>query len=333
MTALARVALVFTGGTIESVGRDRLDMSWYIEHNTRLTTAEVRARLPELEQLADVVEIPFRKLPSHALRDEDWLELVELIHRTADGEEFAGVVITHGTNTLEESAYFLHLTLKTTKPVVLVGAMRPASAVSTDGELNLLDAVATAASPAVRGLGVLVVLNNTIFSARDVTKTATARLQSFQAPDAGPLGYADADRRVVIYHAPVRPHTTQTEFDVRGRAGLPRVDVVTSYVGADGAMIDAAVAAGARGIVSAGTGGGRPTPLEDEALTRAHEQGVAVCIASRVGSGRVARSPGMVARGRIGSDNLQAWKARVLLSLGLTVTSDPDELQRIFDTY
>ena len=328
-----RIGVVFTGGTIESMGRDRLDLAWYIEHGVRLSTAEVVERLPELEQLAEVVEIPFRKLPSHALTDTDWLELAELVHATLEPDDTAGIVITHGTNTLEETAYFLHLTLKTEKPVVLVGSMRPASAVSADGDLNVLKAVLTAADPAARAKGVLVVLNDTIFSARDVTKTSTYRVQSFQAPDLGPLGYADSDLRVVLYHTPARPHTTATEFDVRGRADLPRVDVVTSYVGADGAMIDAAVAAGAKGIVSAGTGAGRPTPLEDEALARASEQGVAVCIASRIGSGRTVRSPKMIERGRIGADNLPAWKARILLSLGLTVTGEPDELQRLFDTY
>jgi L-asparaginase len=330
---LPKIGLVFTGGTIESVGRDRLDLAWYIENGQRLSSAEVRERLPELEELARIDEIPFRKLPSHALLDKDWLELATLIHETLEPEDSAGLVVTHGTNTLEETAYFLHLTLKTPKPIVLVGSMRPASAVSADGDLNVLNAVATAASPNAHGKGVLVVLNDTIFSARDVTKTSTYRVHSFQARDLGPIGYADADRRIVIYHAPTRPHTMATEFDVNGRSDLPRVDIVTSYVGADGAMIDAAVAAGARGIVSAGTGAGRPTPLEDEALTRAAQKGVVVCIASRVGSGRISRSPGMIGRGAVAADNLPPWKARILLALGLTITDDPDELQRMFDMY
>jgi L-asparaginase len=328
----SEIALVFTGGTIESLGKDRLDTAWYIEHGERLSSADVLARIPEIEKVAPVREVEFRKLPSHALRDADWLELVELVHSIeADGAP--GVVITHGTNTIEETAYFLHLTLKTRFPVVLMGSMRPASAVSADGDLNLLNAVATAASSDARGKGVLVVLNDTILSARDVTKTRTYRVEAFAAPDTGALGYADADRRVVFYHQPLRPHTTATEFDVRGRSELPRVDVVTSYVGADGAAIDALVAAGARGIVSAGTGAGRPTPAEDEALGRAREAGVAVCIGTRVGAGRTVRSPGLRKRGMVAADNLQPWKARVLLALALTVTDDPDEIQRMFDSY
>jgi L-asparaginase len=329
----ARVALVFTGGTIESLGRDRLDMAWYIENGQRLTDAEVRARVPELDQIADVTEVAFRKLPSHALVDSDWLELLRLVQGIADRDEADAVVVTHGTNTIEETALFLHLTLKTTKPLVLVGSMRPASAISADGDLNVVNAVTAAAAPETQGHGVMVVLNDTIFSARDVTKTATARVQAFQAPDAGPLGYVDSDRRVVLYHQSTKPHTVDTEFDVRELTALPRVDVVTSYVGADGAMIDAAVHAGARGIVSAGTGAGRPTPAEQEALTRAREKGVVVCIGTRVGSGRTVRSPKMVDQGLVGADNLQPWKARLLLALALTKTEDPDEVQRIFDTY
>jgi L-asparaginase len=180
---------------------------------------------------------------------------------------------------------------------------------------------------------VLVVLNDTILAARDVTKTATYRLQAFQARDAGPLGYADADGRVGWQHRVERPHTTQTEFDVAALESLPRVDVVVSYVGADGVMIDAAVAAGAKGIVSAGTGAGRPTPGEDEALDRAAAAGVVVCQSTRVGSGRVVYAPALQQRGFVAAGDLQPWKARVLLQLGLTVTSEPARIQEMFDRY
>ncbi len=240
--------------------------------------------------------------------------------------------MTHGTNTLEETAYFLNLTLKTDRPVVLVGAMRPSSGLSTDADQDLLNAIRVASSPASRGRGVMVVLNDTIHGARDVTKTATYRVQTFDDRDLGPLGYADADGRVVYYHSPARCHTLQTPFDIRQLGDLPRVDVALSYVNADGAMIDAAVAAGARGLVSAGTGAGRPTPLEEEALVRASDQGVTICQSSRVGSGRVVRAPALVKRGWVAADNLVPWKARLLLSLALTRTSDPVEIQRLFDS-
>lgn len=333
MSELPRVALIITGGTIDSVGKDRLDMAWYIEANKRLNTGELLAQLPELQSIARVEEMPFRRLPSHALVDKDWLDLVRTIHSIFDPDKADGIVITHGTNTIEETAYFLTLTLKTDKPVVLVGAMRPSSAISADGHLNLLQAVRVAADPTSRGRGALLVMNDAIYGGRDVTKTATYRVQAFQGRDLGPLGYADADGKVVYFHRTEKKHTLDTEFDVRSLQTLPRVDVVVSYVGADGVMVDAAVAAGAKGIISAGTGAGRPTPAEDEAFDRARKKGVMICIGSRVGSGRVVRSPGLIRRGIVASDNLQPWKARILLSLALTVTSNPDEIQRMIDTY
>lgn len=328
-----RIALIFTGGTIDSVGIDRLDLAFYIEAGKRLEDGELVARVPELASIADVEEIPFRRLPSQSITDRDLFDLVALIHSIFDEDRADGVVITHGTNTLEETAYFLHLTLKRDKPVVIVGAMRPASAISADGYLNLLGGVRVAAAGASRGMGVLVVLNDTILSARDVTKTATYRVETFQGRDLGPLGYADNDGRVLFYHRPLRAHTTETEFDVSAIDALPRVDVVVSYLGADGAMIDAACAAGARGIVSAGTGAGRPTPAEDRALERAAAAGTIIVQGTRVGSGRTVTSPGLRRKGWSAADNLQPWKARILLALGLTRTNDVAEIQRMFDTY
>jgi L-asparaginase len=334
MAVLPRVGLILTGGTIDSVGVDRLDLAWYIEANKRLGDGELLARLPELERVARVQEMPFRRLPSHALVDADWLELVRMIHAVFDRDEADGIVITHGTNTLEETAYFLNLVLKTEKPVVLVGSMRPSSAVSADGYLNVVNAVRVAADPHSAGRGCLVVMNDTIFNARDVTKNATYRVEAFRSRDLGPLGFADADGKVVYYHRPARSHTAQTEFDVRTMQSLPRVDIVLSYVNADGAMIEAAARAGARGIVSAATGASRPTPAQDEAFDRAYrEHGMIMCLCSRVAAGRVVRSPGLKRKGFVAADNLQPWKARILLALGLATTGDADELQRMFDTY
>jgi len=334
MNILPRVGLILTGGTIDSVGIDRLDLAWYIEANKRLGDGELLSQLPELKTIATVQEIPFRRLPSQALVDKDWLDLVRKIHSIFDNGEADGIVISHGTNTLEETAYFLNLTLKTDKPVVIVGSMRPSSAISADGYLNVLNSVRVAADPQSRGRGCLVVMNDTIFNGRDVTKNSTYRVDAFQSRDLGPLGFADVDGRVLYYHYPVRKHTTQTEFDVREMTSLPRVDVVLSYANADGVMIKAAARAGAKGIVSAATGAGRPTPAQDDAFDRAHqEHGIIMCLCSRVASGRVVRSPGLKRRGFVASDNLQPWKARILLSLGLSKTTDADDLQRMFDTY
>jgi L-asparaginase len=334
MSALPRVALIITGGTIDSLGKDRLDLAWYIEAGKRLDTGELLAQLPELKSIAEVAEIPFRRLPSHALVDRDWLDMVRTIHAIFDEDKAEGVVITHGTNTIEETAYFLNLTVKAQRPVVIVGSMRPASALSADGFLNLVNAVKVAGDPNSRGRGCLLVMNDTIYSGRDVTKTATYRVQAFQGRDVGPLGYADADGKIVYYHQTAKKHTMDTEFDVLSLQSLPRVDVVVSYVGADGKMIEAAATAGARGIVSAGTGAGRPTPAEDAAFDRVYkENGVIMCLCSRVGSGRVVRSPGLAKRGFVAGDNLQPWKARALLALALTKTNNADEIQRMFDTY
>jgi L-asparaginase len=334
MTSLARVGLILTGGTIDSVGIDRLDLAWYIEANKRLGEGELLSQLPELKTIANVQEIPFRRLPSQALVDKDWLDLVRKIHSIFDNGEADGIVISHGTNTLEETAYFLNLTLKTDKPVVLVGSMRPSSAVSADGYLNVLNAVRVAADPQSRGRGCLVVMNDTIFNGRDVTKNSTYRVEAFQSRDLGPLGFADADGRVIYYHQPVRKHTTQTEFDVREMTSLPRVEIVLSYVNADGVMIEAAAKAGAKGIVSAATGAGRPTPAQDAAFDKAYEEsGMLMCLCSRVASGRVVRSPGLKRKGFVASDNLQPWKARILLSLALSRTTNADDIQRMFDTY
>ncbi|HET8564442.1 MAG TPA: asparaginase [Candidatus Binatia bacterium] len=334
MSDLPRVALIITGGTIDSIGKDRLDLAWYIEAGKRLNDGELLNQLPELKSIAEVEEIPFRRLPSHALIDKDWLDLVRTIHSIFDQNKAEGVVITHGTNTIEETAYFLNLTLKTEKPVVVVGSMRPSSAISADGYLNVVNAVKVVADPNSRGRGCLLVMNDTIYNGRDVTKNATYRVEAFQSRDLGPLGFADADGKIVYYHQPVKKHTIHTEFDVRNLQSLPRVDIVVSYVGADGKMIEAAAAAGAKGIVSAGTGAGRPTPAEDEAFDRMYkEKGMIMCLCSRVGSGRVVRSPGLAKRGFIAGDNLQPWKARLLLALALTKTNNADEIQRMFDTY
>jgi L-asparaginase len=325
----ARIALVATGGTIDAVGADRLDLAHYTETRARLDDGQMLSSLPELEAVATIDEVPYRRVPSYALTTEDWLRLARTTQDLLDGDH-DGVVITHGTNTLEESAFFLHLTVRSPKPVVLVGALRSASGLGSDGALNLLRAVQVAAAPQARGQGCLVVLNDTVHSARQVTKTSTFRVDAFRSPDTGPLGYADADGRVVIYHQP-RPRDEDLHFPAAELTDLPRVDVVVSHVGADGVLIDAAVAAGARGLVSGGTGAGRPTGAEDEALDRSVAAGVAVCQATRVGSGRVARSPVMAQRGLIAADNLQVWKARVLLALGLTQTTDSEQLQYLFD--
>lgn len=329
MTGLPVIAVVATGGTIECIGADRLDSAWYPDTGLRIDIEALLASLPELLRFGRI-ETTRCPMTSGGPLVSDWIRLSRQIALLT--EHVDGIVITHGTNPLEELAYFLHLTTRTEIPIVVCGAIRPASSLSPDGPRNLIDAVRVAANPQARGLGVLVVMNETIFSARDVSKTSTHRIHAFQAPGGGPLGYADPDR-IFFLATTMRRHTTSTEFDIGDGSELPRVDVTTSYVGADGTMIDAAVAAGARGIVNAGSGAGRPTGAENDAMDRAVSMGVVVCQASRTGSGRVTQSPWLRRRGIIAAGDLQPWKARILLSLALTRTSDIHEIQRMFDQY
>jgi L-asparaginase len=330
---LPRVAFVTTGGTIDSVGVDRLDLAAYLETGRRLEPGALIAGIPELAPIADVREVAFRRLRAHAMTDDDLADLRALVAGLLERDEADGVVVTHGTNTLEETAWLIHLTVSTDAPVVITGAMRPASAISADGPLNLVDAVRVASSPAARRLGTLVVLDGTIHGARDVTKENTLRVDAFGDGADGPLGRVDGDGRVVLAHRPGRATSLRGRFAGTDLRSLPRVDVVVSYQGADGVPIDAAVAAGARGIVSAGTGAGYPTPGEVAALERASAAGVVVCQASRVGSGRVPRVPQLIERGWLAADDLQPWKARVLLRLGLASSdaADLEALQALFD--
>jgi L-asparaginase len=216
--------------------------------------------------------------------------------------------------------------------VVLVGAQRPSSALSSDAGMNLVNAIRLAACPEARGMGVLVLLNDEIHAAREVTKTSTLRLQTFRTPDFGVLGHADGDA-VVFYRQPMRRRAPDTEFDIAGIDALPRVDICYSYAGADGTAIRAFAAAGAAGIVSAGFAPGFCAPGEAEALKDAVAQGIVVVQSTRAGSGRTFQSTRLKSVGMLIADNLNPQKARILLSLALSKTRDPDEIMRIFRTY
>lgn len=327
------IAAIGAGGTISSLGRDSIDVLDYPDFGTKLQIEEVIARTPEIARIAEVLPVPFRSVGSTAIGPPEWLELAAIIHRlTVERPDIAGFVIPHGTATLEETAYFLHLTLKTDKTVVLVGAQRPASALSSDAGMNLLGAVRTASAPSARGLGVLVALNDEIQSAREATKTSTYRLHTFRSPDFGALGHIDGDG-VHIYRRPTRRHAPDTEFEVAGLALLPRVDIAYAYGGADGTIVDALVASGARGIVSAGLAPGIATPLERAALEKARDAGIVVVQSTRAGSGRVALRRYLEQAGMVAADNLNPQKARILLMLALTRSEDVGVIRDLFATY
>jgi L-asparaginase len=333
MSSRPLVAAIGCGGTISSLGRDSTDVLDYPDFGTKMSIEEVVGRYPEIAKVAEMMPVSFRSVGSTAIGPPEWLELASTIHRLgAEHPELAGFVIPHGTATLEESAYFLHLALKTDKPVVVVGAQRPASALGSDAGMNLLGAIRAASSPQARGIGVLVALNDELHCAREATKTSTYRLQTFRTPDFGALGHIDGDG-VHIYRRPVRPHAPDTEFDVDNLPNLPRVDICYSYGGVDGTIVEALVAAGARGIVSAGLAPGIPAPLERAALEKARDAGVVIVQSSRAGSGRVAPRRYLVEAGMVAADNLNPQKARILLMLALTRSQDIGEIRRIFATY
>ncbi len=331
--SLPKVAFIGTGGTISSLGRDSRDIMDYAAHGRMMHAEEMVSRIPELAEVAQVIPIRFRNIPSYDMYFPEWQEVVRLCDQAAaEHPDLAGIVVGHGTASLEETAYMLNLTVKVQVPVVVAGSQRPASSISSDAQINLLNAVRTAIAPESRGRGVLVVLNDEIQAAREVTKTSTYRMHTFRTPDFGALGQADADR-VVYYRRSERRGAPDTEFDIRPLAALPRVDITYAYTGADGTAVRAFIAAGARGIVSAGFAPGFPGTADGLALEQAIAAGVVVVQCTRAGSGRVYRTEKMQANGTLIADNLNAQKARLLLALALSVTSDPAEIARIFATY
>jgi L-asparaginase len=334
-SAKPRVYVLSTGGTIAGQGSSSTDLSNY-KPGSILGEQLVKA-VPQIAEIADVRVEQIVNIPSHDITIANWLTLAKRIQRIiADDPAAAGFVITHGTNTLEETAYFLNLTVRSDKPVVLVGSMRPATAISADGPLNLLNAVKTAMSPDARGLGTLIVMNDEIGGARDTTKTNTLRVETFKSPELGLLGYVDEDK-VTFYRSTTKRHTAKSEFDISTLTQLPKVAVLYSYVEPEPSVVRAVVAAGAKGIVFAGTGNGALATAEREAITEINKMPAAsrpvLVRSSRVGNGRVTATAQFDELGVIPADTLNPQKARILLMLALTKTTDVKDIRRIFAEY
>ena len=334
MTTKPKVALISTGGTITSMSTvGELDVYEYSSTGRRLDANQMLEKFHHCKTIADVIPVPFDTLLSIAVSFPEWKRLALTISDLEKQHpDLAGVVILHGTSSMEETAYALSLTLKTNLPVVLTGAQRPASAVSSDAGLNIFNAVRIACSPEAREMGVMIALNDEIHAARDVTKSSNGRLQTFVSHDFGALGHADGDR-IVFYRKPIRRHNPNTEFDIAKMATFPRVDIAYSYAGDDGTAIKAFVQAGAQGIVAAAFAPGLLSPQEDIAMREAVKAGVCVVISSRAGSSRTFAPTKSREAGYLQADNLNPQKARVLLGMALATTKDQVQLQRIFDEY
>jgi L-asparaginase len=328
---LPRIRLLVGPGTLPSRGKDRMDFTNYRRSGRpRMTAAELLAEIPEVEQTASVEAED--GAPHEVATLEDIRKLATRVNELLQRPDLDGLVFVQGTNTLEETAYFLTLTVHSTKPVVVTGAQRPFTALSSDAPLNLFNAIRTAAHPESRGKGVVVVTNDEINCARDVTKTSTYKVQTFRSRDLGLIGYADPDR-VLYYRTPTRRHTVGSEFSVEGVKTLPRVDILYVYTGTRPGIAEAAVQAGARGLVIDGIGAGAAGNLHAECTEIAASRRAVVVRSARVGEGRVLSDSGWHERNMVAADNLSAQKAAVLLSLALTKTNEPDEIQRIFDEY
>ncbi len=324
-----KIAILATGGTIAGSSINAANQSYTA---ATLNAAELVKSIPELETLATLTTEQLFSIGSQNMTPAHWLTLARRVSALAKDENIDGVVITHGTDTLEESAYFLNLVVRTKKPVVFVGAMRNATSLSADGALNLYNAVSVAAHKNSQEMGVLVVMNDEIHAAREAKKTKTTSVESFTScVRLGSVIYGD----VRFYAKSLRRHTFESEFDICGLDVLPRVDIVLNYAGFDAKMIDWCVKSGAKGIVNGGVGNANTSTEGLEALANAVKSGVVVVRGSRVGSGLVT-SRGEVDDSKFGftsSDNLTLSKARVLLSLALTKTSDIKEIRRIFGEY
>ena len=329
---LANVTILATGGTIAGTGATSTTTVGY----TAATVGVQRLiqAVPELAKVANVSGEQVFQIASENMSNEHWLTLAKRINVLLAQPNVDGIVITHGTDTLEETAYFLNLVVKSRKPVVLVGAMRPSTAISADGPINLYNAVLLAASPEAVGKGVLVSMNDQIQAAREVTKVNTSTLDAFRTPELGMLGYIQGSR-AFFYRTGTRKHTVETEFDITALQSLPQVDIVYGYANVSPVAVDAFVAAGSKGIIHAGVGDGSLAAKVVPALKAARAKGAVIVRASRVGQGILARN-GEANDDELDfvvADTLNAQKARILLMLALTKTDNTKEIQRMFYTY
>jgi len=328
---LPTIVVLATGGTIAGAAATDVQAGYT---SGQVGVDQLLAAVPQARKLAVLRGEQIANIGSQDMNDEVWFKLAQRVNELLAMPDVDGVVITHGTDTIEETSYFLNLVVRSKKPVVLTAAMRPSTALSADGPLNFFNAVAVAANKDAVGRGVLVVINDWIHGASSLTKTSTTAVQTFLSPLRGLVGtvaYGDAE----FYRGAVGRNTVDSEFSLDGVTALPRVDIVMAHANMDGALIDAAVAAGARGIVVAGVGNGNMTKAALDALAAQARKGIVCVRSTRVATGRVGRNVEVDDDGLslIASDDLNPQKARVLLRLALLKAHSLPELQRIFQEY
>ena len=330
--AKPNVIILATGGTIAGAGASSANSATYTA--AKVGIDKLIAGVPELSQLANVRGEQVMQIASESITNENLLQLGRRVAELADSKDVDGIVITHGTDTLEETAYFLTLVEKTDKPIVVVGSMRPGTAMSADGMLNLYNAVAVAGSKEARGKGVLVTMNDEIQSGRDVSKMINIKTEAFKSPW-GPLGMV-VEGKSYWFRLPAKRHTMDSEFDIKTIKSLPDVEIAYGYGNVSDTAYKALAQAGAKAIIHAGTGNGSVSSKVVPALVELRKQGVQIIRSSHVNAG------GMVLRNAEQPDDKYDWvaaldlnpqKARILAMVALTKTQDSKELQRIFWEY
>lgn len=329
--AKPNIVILATGGTIAGAVDSSLQTTGY--QAGVLSIESLLQSVPELANVANLESEQIAHIDSADMNDEIWLTLAQRANTLLENPKVDGIVITHGTDTMEESAFFLHLCIKSDKPVVLTGAMRPSTAISADGPKNLYNAIALAANTQSKGKGVMVVSNDRIQSARYVSKTHTFNVDAFCSPHSGDMGYI-LDGKAFFYTMPSKPHTTQSIFDVRSLKSLPKVDILYSYTN-DGLAVaaQALVNQGTKGLVIAGSGAGSIHTNHKDKLIKLMQEGVIVVQSSRINNGIVVANAADLQLGFIGSGDLNPQKARVLLMLALTQTHNQSEIAKIFQKY
>jgi len=325
------VVVLATGGTIAGAAKSNVTAGY---SSGQVGVEELLNAVPEAKKLARLRGEQISNIGSQDMNDAVWLKLATRVNQLLAMPDVSGVVITHGTDTIEETAYFLNLVVKSNKPVVMTASMRPSTALSADGPLNFFNSVAVAASPQAPNHGVLVVINDWIHGAQSLTKTNTTAVQTFMSPLWGLIGTVNYGK-IEWFRGPVGKNTVNSDFSVDPTTVLPRVDVIMATENMDGALINAAVAAGAKGIVIAGVGNGNMTKAALETIAAQSKRGIVCVRSTRVATGEVGRNVEVNddSLGTVASLSLNSQKSRVLLRLALLKTSDPRTIQRYFDEY